>query len=266
MGTVFFYTLRESLSRRMGLVMLVISVLVPLGLLYSLSIEKTAAGTYLVGTVHKVPAETSFKMVSNALVGMAQSLWILVAIFVAGPLLCSYLEKGWADMLLTKGVARWKFLVGRVLGCVFLYGLMLLLVNGLPALYFWVRTGVPVQSFLLSTGLLLFNFLCLVSLMVLVSVALPNPALLILTAFLQMGFSSVLVSRKEIVEFLGKPWLGPPLEFAYTILPRTKEVNNLSLNILAGQAVTSWSPFWWSAALAVVFTAIACVTLHRKNF
>jgi len=266
MGTVFYYTLRESLSRRMGLVMIAISMILPVALLYSLSFEKAADGSYLVGARHKAPAEAAFKMIAAAQVGMAQSLWILVAIFVSGALLSSYLEKGWADMLLTKGVARWKFLLGRMAGCIALYGFMLFMINGVPALYFWARTGVSPKDLLLSTALLLFNFACLLSLMALVCMVLPNASLLILIGFLQMGFSNLLVNRKEIVEFLGKPWLGPPLDFAYTILPRTKEVNNFALGILAQQPIASWGPFWWSAGLAVAFTAIACFSLHRKNF
>ena len=265
MLTAFLYTLRESLARRMGLVMIVVSFLIPAFYMYSLKVDQTSDGTYMVSMgTQKVPAAMFVKFSWFAQMNFAQTLWIFIAIFVAGALLSSYLEKGWADLLLTKGVPRWQFLLARVLGCVTLFALMMFVMIGVPGLYVGSRTGISAAPLMAAAGLLVLNFFGLVALMTLISIPVPTAALLIMVGFLQIFFSNLLVNRKELVEFLGKPWLGPPLDFLYTILPRTKEVNNLVADVLNKQEVASWAPLWWSLGLALLYLAIAAYALHRK--
>ncbi len=267
MGTVFFYTLRESLSRRMGLVMVVLSGIVPSLLLYWLSLEKTPEGGFLVVVAsQKMSVERFAGVMWSALLNFAQNLGTFIALFVTAALLVSYLERGWADMLLTKGVSRWRFLLARMAACLALFATMAFMVGAVPGLYLWARTGVSIRNFLLALGLVALNFLFLLSLLVLVSMAQPNVPVLVLTGFLQITFSAVLASRKGIVEFFNRPWLGPPLDFLYTILPRTREVNDLANDVLRAHATANWSPLWWSIGLAVVYTALACYALHRKSF
>lgn len=265
MLTVFIYTLRESLARRMGLVMLALSVIIPAFYIYSLSIQPGPDGQFLVGIGRQLtPAQMYVRLSWNIQLTLAQNLWTFVAIFTAASLLSSYLQKGWADLLLTKGVARWEFLVARMAGCLALFLLLIFSVVAVPALYFSSRTGISARPFLLALAVLACNFLFLLSFMALASVFQPNVALLVIIGFMQFHFSTVLAERKQLVQFFQKPWLEPPLNFLYTILPRTREVNGIGTDLLNNQPVDSWGPFWWSAALAVLFLGLACYSLHRK--
>lgn len=265
MFTAFIYTLRESLARRMGLVMLALSLIIPSFLIYGMGVEQGPNNeTFITAGRDRVPAAMFAKFNWNLHLGAAQSLWMWIAIFTAGSLLSSYLQRGWADLLLTKGVARWQFLVARMAGCLTLYLMMVFLISGAPALYLSWRAGISAKPLLLALAVLGFNFLCLLSVMALVSVAQPNVALLVIVGFMQINFSNILVNRKEIAHFFSRPWLEPPMTFVYNLLPRTKEVNNIATDLLNQQAINSWGPFWWSAALALAFTVLACYAFHRK--
>ena len=126
------------------------------------------------------------------------------------------------------------------------------------------RTGISAEGFLLALLLVAFNFLCLLALMAMVSVPTPNVALLVMVGFLQIAFSNVLINRKEILEFFNRPWLEPVFNFVHGVLPRTKEVSNMAAELMNNQTVASWSPLYWSAALAVAYLVVACYSLHRK--
>lgn len=265
MGTVFLYTLRESLSRRMGIVMLFLSVIIPAYYIYSLILERAPDGTWLVyAGQQRVTADVFTRFNWNTQLGFAQGLWTYVGIFVAASLLSSYLEKGWADMLFTKGVSRWKFLLGRIAGSLALFVFMIFMVTALPALYISFRTGISAKLLLLALGTLIFSFFCTLTLMAMVSVATPNVAMLVIVAFMQLTFSTVLVNRAEVVEFFNRKWLLPVLDFIHAALPRSKEVANIGVDLLNRQPVESWSAFYWSAGLAVAYLLIAAYSLHRK--
>lgn len=264
MFTVFLHTLRESLGRRMGLVMAATAVLIPGFMIYSMQFDSGPAGVVISVGREKVPAELFTKLNWNIQLSFAQNLWTFIGIFAAAPLLSSFLEKGWADLLLTKGVARWQFLVARMAACVFLFAAMLFMIAAVPALYVSMRTGISARPMLLALGMTIFSFLCLVTLMALVSVAQPNVTLLVIVGFVHITLATALVNRKEIVKFFNRPWLEPPLDLMYTILPRTKELGNIAGDLLNRQAPASWAPFWWSVALAVSFSVLACYVLNRK--
>ena len=155
-------------------------------------------------------------------------------------------------------------MLARIAGCFTLFLLMLFMMCAVPALYLWARTGISAEGFLLALLLVAFNFLCLLALMAMVSVPTPNVALLVMVGFLQIAFSNVLINRKEILEFFNRPWLEPVFNFVHGVLPRTKEVSNMAAELMNNQTVASWSPLYWSAALAVAYLVVACYSLHRK--
>jgi hypothetical protein len=234
---------------------------------HSLEVEREADGRVMVVAGRgKVPADMYVRVNWNAqLAGLAQNLWTYLAIFIAAPLLSSYLEKGWADLLLTKAVPRWQVLLGRMAGSAFVFAVVLFFMHVITALYFGWRTGISPVPFLKAIGIVWFAFVCLVSLMALVGVSQPSVALLVMVGFLQIFLSrGLLAGRKEMVEFFKVKWLEPVLDFMHAVLPRTKELGDIAADLLNRQPVESWSPLWWSAGLVMIYTMLACYLLHRK--
>lgn len=265
MITVFLYTLRESLARRMGLALLALCVLVPILYVTTVSFEPSPAGQMISMGRMKVPAEAWVRFEWNGHLRMAQNLWTMLALFVAAPLLSSYLEKGWADLLLTKAVPRWRFLIARMAGTVFIFALIIYGMYGTIALYFSQRTGISAAGFLKALGLAVASFLCIVSLMALVGVFQPNAALLVIVGFLQITVSQLLLSnRKAIAETFDVAWLKPALDALHAVLPRTQEMSDIAADVFTRQPVESWAPLWWSLGLAVAYIGLACYAVHRK--
>ncbi len=265
MGTVFYYTLRESLARRMGVVFLGLCVVIPTFYIWNLQLETGSDGKIMAGLGRTTaPLEIFIRMNWNAQFVMANQTWCLLALFLAAPLLSSYLEKGWADLLLTKKVPRWQLLIERLAATTFIFVLMLFLIHGIPAIYLWARAGVDPARFFAAFGILAFSFLTIAVMMALVAVPQPNVALLVMVGFLQIAFSRLLADREQIIKLFDLPWLKPPLDLLYTILPRTKEVADIALDVLNRQTPASWAPLWWSIALTIAYTVLACYTLHRK--
>ena len=264
MGTVFFYALRESVSRRMGVVMIILSLLVPTYYMWSLRFVEDSGNSFIVIGEMKVPAAQYVKSSLNLQFIQAREMWTLLVLFLAAPLLSSYLEKGWVDLLLTKRVPRWQFLLGRMAACLFFFLLVLFVMQGVPALYIGARVGISAAPFFGALALVAFSFLCITSLLALTSMAVPNTAMLVIVGFVQINFSRLLAEREAIVRISGMNWLKPPMDFLHAILPRTKEIGDIAADVLNNQPVGSWAPFWWSAALVVIYTGVACIAFHRK--
>jgi hypothetical protein len=265
MLTVFLYTLRESLVRRMGIVLLALCVVVPVLYMSTVTFEDTGSGMLIVMGRMRIPVESWVRFEWNGHLRMVRSLWLMLALFLAAPLLSSYLEKGWADLLLTKAVPRWQFLLGRLLGTIFIFATVVYVMYGSTALFFSSRTGISAASFLKALGFSVLIFFCIVTMMALVGIAQPNPALLVIVGFLQITFSEFLANRKEIAEAFNFKWLKPTLDALHAVLPRTKELGDLSADVFARQPVESWAPLWWSVGLTTLYLALACWALHRKN-
>src|SRR5437764_10598549 len=79
-------------------------------------------------------------------------LWTFLGIFALAPLLSSYLENGMAGLLFTKGLSRWQILAGRVIGAFTLFLATVALLDGFPAIYFWIRAGISPRNFLIAVS------------------------------------------------------------------------------------------------------------------
>src|SRR5205823_2232359 len=79
-------------------------------------------------------------------------LWTFLGIFALAPLLSSYIESGIAGLLFTKGLSRSQILAGRVLGALMLFVATVAILDGLPAIYFWIRSGISPRNFLIAVS------------------------------------------------------------------------------------------------------------------
>jgi ABC-type transport system involved in multi-copper enzyme maturation permease subunit len=269
MSTVILYTLRESIHRRMGLALIVFAVIVPALLLGMTHVTTGPDGkpSVKVGSFMEATAEIMTQSIAASLLDIASAWWLIIGLFAVAPLLTSYQEKGWADLLLSKGIARWQMVVGRYLGAIALFGITLVFMAGAPMLYLWARTGVSTRYFFGAVGLLLLAFASLLSLMALASMAMPNPAVPILFAFLYSMLSPVLLRREgmlyDVFKWKAVQWL---LDWAYRILPKQSELVGMARVYLGHGKVDSWWPVWSSALFIVGALVLSSWLLHRKDF
>lgn len=269
MGTIFYYTLREVLYRRMGVVLLVISVLTPSIFIYFwiVSFERLPNGQMIIhGGRMDIPVATFVQGSLSGMLEFSNIFWMFIGIFAAAPLMTSFLEKGWVDLLLSKGVSRWQILLGRYISGVAVFALAMLLMNGSVALYAWARTGISPWRFLAALGITTFSFAVVLALMTLVGVSQPNTALLVMAGFVEVMFSRFLATREMLYAVITRQWIKDSLDWSYRLLPKHAGLQKLAVDCFMNRSIESWYAAWSSGVFLVVMLALACWLLHRKSF
>jgi len=170
-----------------------------------------------------------------------------------------------AGLLFPKGLARWQIFLGRVGGAFALFVATLVLLDGLPAVYFWLRTGVSPKYFLIAVSMLAFSFLSIVATMALVAMQRSGPAPAIILAFLQVTISAILADRKTILKMFDAKWLEKALDFTYYVLPKNSDVVRGAQQYMATGHIGNWMPLWSTALFTATVLAISIFQLQRKS-
>lgn len=268
MGTVFLRALEESFRRRLGLWLLLLAVLVPGFYFWLVSFQTQADGTVMAQVLDRFRRPASFFVPATfaVLLRMTATAFFYLAVFATAPLLTSFMEKGWADLLLSKGVPRWQVLLGRYASAVTLFLGVVLVADVTLALYFWGRTGIAPGNFLGALGLLALSFACLAALMTLGAMVQASPVLIIGVAVVQMAVSTVLAQREGLYTFITTEWVHWLMDGAYYVLPKNSELHELAFDFLQSGAMSSWGPVWSSVLPLLGALGVAAWLLHRKSF
>ena len=270
MGAVIRDTLRESVNRRMGLVLIVFSALVPLILISLIRIEHAGGGKLEVAMkgFHSLPPEIFALSTFMGLLITANGFWVFLGIFAVAPLLMTFLEKGRADLVISKGTPRWQLFLGHYLGTYALFAGTVFLMAVVPALYLWARTGVSIRQFLIAVCISVFTFSTVLAMMSVAAMGSSHPALPIILAFVYTMFAPMLAQRKIVFyqDVITSKWGQWILDWVYRILPKTSELVMASRKYLNAGVVDSWWPIWSTALFVAGALAVACWMLHRKSF
>jgi ABC-type transport system involved in multi-copper enzyme maturation permease subunit len=268
MLTVLKHTLIESFHKRMAFALMVISVLIFAFTLYFFRIHTQPDGKILIsaqgGNITQ-PAEGFVREYYISTLSTTAGLWTFLGVFALAPLLSSYLDTGTAGLLFTKALARWQIFVGRVGGAFTLFVATLLLLDGLPAIYFWLRAGVSPARFLVSVSILAFSFLTLVVTMAVIALQRNGLAPAIIVAFLQLMISGVLIERANVLRVLNVKWLEKSMNFAYYVLPKNSDLVRASRDYMTTGHIANWMPFWSTALFMAVVFALSIFQLERKS-
>ena len=202
------------------------------------------------------------------LLDAANTFWVILAIFAVAPLLMSFLEKGRADLVVSKGTPRWKIFLGRYLGTYALFAGTVFLLAVVPALYLWARTGVSIRQYLIAVCISVFTFSTVLAVMSIAAMGASHPALPIILAFVYTVFAPLLAQRKALFyqDIITGKWGQWLMDWAYRILPKTSELAGASRKYLMAGVLDSWWPLWSSALFVAGALALSCWLMHRKSF
>jgi ABC-type transport system involved in multi-copper enzyme maturation permease subunit len=268
MRTVFAQTVRESLSRLMGVVIVAVSLLTAFAYAWTVNFQRAPDGSlWMSSPAHEwEPAATAVLWKYEVLFQQTAGLWFFLGVIACAPLLTSYLEKGWAELLFSKGVTRGQILLGRYLGAFATFVVAVAALNLPPALYLWFRTGVAPGSFFVSFALLLFSFATLLALMALVATIYPHPAMPIMAGFLQIFLSVLLAGRDfRLFDVIKWPWAQAVITWVYRILPKQREIEEIGLKFIRIGRIEDWWPIWSSAVFFLGALAASFLILRRRH-
>ena len=271
MITSTFQTLWESIHHRVGLALLLIAAGLGLGHMALIRVgppsPKGDVMVHLAFDERSEPAAVYAADYFHFNAEMTSFIWVLFSIFATSPLLATFLQRGWVEMLLSKGTSRVRILLGRLAGGALLYALTVTLLVAMPALHLSLRTGVSPARLFVALALSLLSYAAMFAVMSAIAISQPNAALLGIAGFCELMFSSALQQREALLAMAGLPrWVGVPLDVLYHLLPKHADLGQAAIEYASGGAFTGTAAVLSTAALLVGWSALACVQLVRRSF
>jgi hypothetical protein len=269
MLATYWNSLTESLNRRAALVLLGVALLIA-GLLNSIVRVKTfpdGAQTLAVGSQTPGPVETAVPDVLESELRLLGPFLPLLAIFAASPLLTATLEKGWLELIFSKGVSRWKIFLGRFLGGVTLYAFTFFLATVPLAYRLWWQTYVPTWRIVVALAMETFGFVALLSVIALAALMQKGITLPIIGSVAIWLLSPLLRQRHEVFYPI-LPWRASRwvVDGMYLILPKCADIESLCSHFVRTGSIASWSPLWSTGIFACALMALSVWLLERKSF
>ena len=271
MWTIFIHTLKESINRRIALALIVVAVfflVMQVGFTHFVASDKGELVVYRFGAKTGIAAKTYVAGEARSeSIAILSGLWVMLGLFAATPLLTSHMEKGWVELLISKGTPRWQIFLGRFAGAIALFVVTALFMSVIPLTYFSLRTGVPLKPYLVAVGLIFVSFLASLALLALVATAQANTALLVIVVFLELIVTSMLAGRKQVLYgLITAKWAQWVLDWLYRILPKHPDLQQMARSYAMSSAWDSWFPVWTTAVFIVAATAWGMWRFERKAF
>jgi hypothetical protein len=268
MFAAYIHSMRESINKRMALVLIGMALLFAVILFLIINIRPMQDGTSMIflGQHMLGPATLAAPAAYSAEVSITGGLWLFLAIFASVPLLVSMLEKGWVELTLTKGVARWKVLLGCYLSGLTLYVLTLCVAMLPTAVWLWMKTGVSFKSLLVAIVIETLGFASLMALAAFAAMTRTGAALPIMIAIFMDLLSPVLANREHgLFTLISSSFWRGVITWAYRILPKPYDLVNAGTGYIQFGSVGSWYPFWTTGLFIVVVLGTTMWMLERKN-
>ena len=272
--TLAVFTIRELIARITLIILAAISTLILLGVLLSVSADRTADGAALTifgNPVTPVVAQEQLaELVAQMQAGLAGGLFagiVLFGVLATASAIPDMLERGVADVYLSKPLPRWQLLFARCLGAV---GAILL-----NAVYFigglWlilgVKAGIWNGLFLVSILSMALLFACLYSLVAFFAVWSRNAVVAIIAAFLYLIIiGSVLYHRQQGLYMISENQVfRTTIDMVYYVLPQLSALQDSIAKQIMGREF-DWLPYLQSTLSAGAIYSGAAAILHKRDF
>ena len=268
MLAAYIHSVRESVNRRMALVLIGFAVLMAYLITRIIVIKPLPDGTSMLfmGRQMLGPSSLAVPAVLANIVKITGGLWLFLAIFASVPLLVSTLEKGWVELTLTKGVARWRVMLGAFMGGLTLYAATLSVASLPTAIYLWAKTGIGFQPLLVAILLETFAFSSLLAIAALTTLTQTGAALPIIFAVVIDFLSPLLMNREHTFYLLISSNFGRGIiEWIYRILPKNMEIVTASENYIQFHKIGLAWPFWTTGVFVAAIMGLTIYLLHRKS-
>jgi ABC-type transport system involved in multi-copper enzyme maturation permease subunit len=268
MFAAYLHTLRESINRRMALVLIGMGILMAVILILVFKVMVLPNGQSVLFLGHHMlgPADLAVPAAMVQEVQITGGLWLFLAIFASTPLLVSMMEKGWVELTLTKGVARWRVLMGAYFGGLTLYAATLAVATIPPAVWLWFKTGVGFKELIVAILIQVFAFAALMSLAALACMTRTGAAIPIMLAILVDILSPVLAFRERgLFQVITSDFWRGIITWIYRILPKDVEIVGAAQNYIMNHKIGPWWPFWTTGVFIVAALGLTIWLLHRKS-
>lgn len=193
---------------------------------------------------------------------------VCVGIFATTGFITSQMEKGSIDLLLSKPVPRWLYIMGRYIGSITIIFLEVTwFVVGMWCVVS-LSTGTWHVAFLESIFFIMLGFAGIYSVVVLISVLSRSSALSIVIG-IGLYFISLLISGAKGIEKLvtteSKSTLSYVADVLYYVFPQTSDMSGNMKNAILGNPI-EWMPVLLIVGLTTVYISLSVYAFNKKEF
>jgi len=265
-------TIRESFAKKTFIAFFAIATIFNLLLLFALNLDivnglESSVSIFGEEMDKMVGLQEIIFGIEGVIAALLFTAGIFLALFATSSLVRSFLQKGSIDLLISKPLSRFQILLGRYLGAVAVVAFNIAYMMIFSWLVLSLKTGIWNMGFLYAGGMIIITFAILFALMTFLSVLVQSgPFALMITYFLILFLSPLLLARDNIYALLSSKYYGYALDGLYHFLPKTAELGNITKQLVTLEPITSWLPFWTSLLFGILMFASASFVFSRKNF
>jgi ABC-2 type transport system permease protein len=263
--TLMFSTFREAVAKKIFLGFFAISTLIILVFMFLINVDSVEG---MVNMVESSGEEGIKQLVIGFEVAMINISYLLIITFClisVSSFIPSMLEKGNIDLLLSKPVSRTKIILAKFLGGVLLIFLSLVYLIGFVWLILSLKSGFWHIPFLYSIIWLTISFAVIYSLIILIGLISQSSILSILISlFLVFIICPLLAVREDVIfSLITNSTAQFVINFFYYILPKTSDINNITMEMITGEPIKSYMPVY--SSLLFMLTALSASVLYFKK-
>jgi ABC-type transport system involved in multi-copper enzyme maturation permease subunit len=193
---------------------------------------------------------------------------ICLGIFASASFVTSLMEKGAIDLLISKPVPRWLYILGKYSGAF----IIMLLEVAFFVIGMWAVVSLSVGrwnwGFPMSIVHIMLGFASLYSVVVLVSVLSRSNLLAIIAGF-GIFFIAFLLSigrfGAEVIDTGAKGPLGYIADVLYYVFPQTIDMGVNMANGIIGKDI-KWTPIFLNLGLTVSYLTLSVFAFKKKEF
>ncbi|HZV12122.1 MAG TPA: ABC transporter permease subunit [Candidatus Kapabacteria bacterium] len=262
-------TFRELLVRKVLIGFFIFNVLGLAGIATFISSDAISTG---IAAAQKkgLPPETFAvlaRIIESSVAGFFYLLLVFISVFATASIIPNAMEKGTIDLYLSKPVARWELLFGKILGSVAVIAANI----GMFMLGAWIilslRLGFWNPGFMSAAAVMLFAFVVLYSVVVVLNIVTRSAALGIIVVYIHfLALSPILAGRAGIFAFIQNDLVHKIIDWVYYILPQTAEHIGIASALIKNIDVASWLPIWASSIFAAAMFGLAGWMFQKKDF
>ncbi len=192
---------------------------------------------------------------------------IFISIFSTASVIPSILEKGTIDLYLSKPVARWELLLGKILGSILVVAANIGVFMAGAWIILSMRLGIWNTGFIAAAPVLLFAFVVLYSIVAMFNMLTRSSAVGIIVTYVHfIVVSSFLANRDKIFMFVESKFWHGVIDWAYYLLPQTSEQSHIASLLVTHGDIASWFPIWASSIFAFVMFGFAGWLFQTRDF
>jgi ABC-type transport system involved in multi-copper enzyme maturation permease subunit len=267
-------TMRELSSKATLIILAGISTLIILGVGLTLSVKETSDGVMLLifgnPSSPAVPHAELARIVGLLQTSLAGGLFsgvILFGIIATAGLIPDVLEKGTADIYLSKPIARWQLLLGRYLGGVSAIAINIAYFIGTIFLVLGFKLGVWNSSFLLAGVAMIFMFACLFCIVVFLGVVSRSAAISILGAYFYLFIVGAILQGREgsLYMLSSNEIYRGVVDALYYLFPQIAAMQENAIKWIV-EKTPDWAPFLQSGLSSAAFFLAGALILKNRDF